>query len=523
MDAEVTDDDPNHIKDDDKDAPMVEVSRASIKACLHNIVQDEIVPAYRVFRIGRHLHEVDIDHRKGHPASREKSKWEKPPVQGTRRSPRDHPQPLPQEAKKKRLRRVIVEPTVITDTPIKTMDGNPLGLDKTVGLHDQDPPRTDYNNPAKVNDHEVESRMWVIAPMIKPKKEDITRYEKFFCGLPRETIEKTFEATTRLGRIITGDTPWLRNALKAPNPALNVKRRNEPVAMDTIYGPVGHPAIANGSTHAQFFIGRKSNYRSVYPCGKSDKNVHRYVEDEIRKLGAMDVLVSDRARSQISKKLHDVLRTFRIDDWQSEPHNKNQNFAERGWKDTKQLSNQVLDHSGAPRSAWLLALAYVCLLLNHVARKSLNWRTPIEWLLGYTPDITALLVFVFWEPVYYKEVEPSFANTPEKFGRFAGISAGVGHSMTFIIYVESGDLIHRSAVRSARHGGPYTNIHTERLAPSIAPKVIIEDLHGEKNYDLPETRAALEERLPEDLIRSRLRKASLRKHTAGNCGGRNCG
>ena len=36
--------------------------------------------------------------------------------------------------------------------------------------------------------------MWVIAPMIKPKKEDITRYEKFFCGLPRETIKKMFEA-----------------------------------------------------------------------------------------------------------------------------------------------------------------------------------------------------------------------------------------------------------------------------------------------------------------------------------------
>ena len=82
MDAEVTDDDPNHIEDDDRDAPMVEVSRASIKAYLHNIVQDEIVPAYRVFRVGRHLHEVDIDHRKGHPASREKSKWEKTPHPG---------------------------------------------------------------------------------------------------------------------------------------------------------------------------------------------------------------------------------------------------------------------------------------------------------------------------------------------------------------------------------------------------------------------------------------------------------
>ena len=85
--------------------------------------------------------------------------------------------------------------------------------------------------------------------------------------------------------------------------------------MDTIYGPVGHPATANDSTHTQFFIGCKSNYRSVCPCGKSDKDVHRCVEDEIRKLEAMDVLVSDRARSQISKKLDDVLRMFGINDW----------------------------------------------------------------------------------------------------------------------------------------------------------------------------------------------------------------
>jgi hypothetical protein len=95
----------------------------------------------------------------------------------------------------------------------------------------------------------------------------------------------------------------------------------------------------------------------------------------------------------------------------------------------------------------------------------------MEWLLGFTPDITVLLVFVFWEPVYYKEVEPSCANTPEKFGRFAGISAGVGHSMTFIIYIESGDLIHQLSLRSARYSGVYQNITAEEMAPSIAPKI----------------------------------------------------
>jgi hypothetical protein len=72
--------------------------------------------------------------------------------------------------------------------------------------------------------------------------------------------------------------------------------------------------------------------------------------------------------------------------------------------------------------------------------------------------------------------------------------------MTFIIYIESGDLIHRSALRSARHGGPYQNIEAERLAPSIAPKARVEDLKGEKNNDLPEMHLAIEERIPDLVI-----------------------
>jgi hypothetical protein len=60
-------------------------------------------------------------------------------------------------------------------------------------------------------------------------------------------------------------------------------------------------------------------------------------------------------------------------------------------------------------------LNYICMLLNHVTRERLNWYTPIEWLLRYTPDITVFLVFLFWEGVHYKKVEPAFRNTPEKF------------------------------------------------------------------------------------------------------------
>ncbi len=43
----------------------------------------------------------------------------------------------------------------------------------------------------------------------------------------------------------------------------------------------------------------------------------------------MDKILSDRAQVEISNKVMDLLRAYRIDDWQSEPHHQHQNFAER--------------------------------------------------------------------------------------------------------------------------------------------------------------------------------------------------
>ena len=165
---------------------------------------------------------------------------------------------------------------------------------------------------------------------------------------------------------------------------LTTPRRNEDVATDTLYSRT--PAIDDGSTAAQFYVGRASHFRSVMPLGSSDKQMARTLMDEIRKYGAMNRLVSDNARAQISARVKEILRTFCIDDWQSEPYKGNQNFAERAWKDSKTRTNNLLNMSGAPPELWLQALMYVCYIQNHTAVPSLGNRTPTEWLLGYTPD-----------------------------------------------------------------------------------------------------------------------------------------
>ena len=318
----------------------------------------------------------------------------------------------------------------------------------------------DFNNPAK---------SYEAPTFTKPTKRDYTRYACYFPGADLDSIKRTFEATTQLGTrgAVTGIT--LRNRLTSPNPILNIPRRNEDVATDTLYSST--PAIDNGSTAAQIFVGRQSHFRSITPCGSTDKHFAKTLMDEIRKYGAMDRLISDNARAQLSEQVKDILRTFCIKDWQSEPHVGNQNFAERAWKDTKTRTNNLLNMCGAPPDIWLLATQYVCVIQNHTAVSSLNDRTPIEWLLGYTPDITVLLQFRFWEPVYYAKYDAKFpADTTEALGRFVGIGENVGNAMTFKILTEESKVIHRSVVRSATKEGPFLNQRADNNAQGTVVK-----------------------------------------------------
>ena len=330
----------------------------------------------------------------------------------------------------------------------------PLLIPETVDSSDDEDeeectPPTSYNNPAKTLDTSARYAM-------KPSRSNHAQYAKHFPGTNLDTLKATFKATTQLGTRGAVEGFNLRDRIIAPNPVLSIPRRHEDVATDTLYSRT--PAIDDGSTAAQFFIGRRSHFRSITPLGTSDKQFAYRLMDEIRKYGAMDRLISDNAKAQISSRVKDILRTFSIKDWTSEPHKGNQNFAERGWKDTKTKVNNLLNSSGAPANTWLLALGYICFVQNHTAVKSLGNRTPIEWLLGYTPDITVLLQFQFWEPVYYAKYDGKFpADSTECLGRFVGIAECVGNAMTFRILTEERKVINRAVVRTATGEGAFVN------------------------------------------------------------------
>ena len=90
---------------------------------------------------------------------------------------------------------------------------------------------------------------------------------------------------------------------------------------------------------------------------------------------------------------------------------------------------------------------------------------PPHALTGQTPDISFLVHFSFWEPIYYRvnpnEPSSNFPSTSnEKKGYWVGFSDNVGDKLIWKIHTEDTQhLIFRSAARSAHHSTP--NLHHE--------------------------------------------------------------
>jgi hypothetical protein len=136
-----------------------------------------------------------------------------------------------------------------------------------------------------------------------------------------------------------------------------------------------------------------------------------------------------------------------INNWQSEPHQQHQNLAERRYQTIKNWINCILDRTGAPANTWLLAPQHVCFLLNHMYNNNLN-ALPLTCLQGITVDISVLLRFHFWQPVYYKLSEPSFpSESKEALGHDVGISEHCGHALTYkVLSAESDVILYRFCV-----------------------------------------------------------------------------
>ena len=115
---------------------------------------------------------------------------------------------------------------------------------------------------------------------------DYVKFRPYFGWVNVDTVQKTMEQSTQWGVSLPNTFP-MKKHLKSRNPALNIPRRHEAVATDTVFSDT--PAVDSGVKQAQVFVGRDTLVADAYPM-KSGNQFVNALEDNIRRRGAMDKL-----------------------------------------------------------------------------------------------------------------------------------------------------------------------------------------------------------------------------------------
>ena len=306
--------------------------------------------------------------------------------------------------------------------------------------------------------------------------------------------------------------------LKSRNPALNVQRTHEAVATDTVYSDT--PPVDSGVKQAQLFVGKESLVSDIYPM-RSGKQFVNTLEDNIHRCSAMDKLISDSAKNEISHKVKDILRAYNISDWQSEPHHQNQNPAEWRYRTIKAWTNPIMNRTGAPACCWQLTLHYVCYILNHISTASLGGQVPLQVLYGVTPDISVILLYTFYQPVFYATHDQHFpSDSEERAGFWVGFAEHCGDSLTYMVLdAETLKIIYRSPLRPRTLKDPIKRVvdsggeedHQPHSKPTKHPTLLPDGGKSDQPYtptvyiksrhdDDPTSSKPLPEFNPDDLV-----------------------
>jgi hypothetical protein len=277
----------------------------------------------------------------------------------------------------------------------------------------------------------------VVYPNVDPQK-----LQPFLAYRPLDIVKKTLEHTTQLAK--SSIKYPLQRHFKARNPFSNVHRLDETVSTDPIFANC--KSIYDNFTGAQVYYGLSSHNIQVYGI-KSKGEFPQTYRDFIREEGAPSTLRRDNAKEEDSEEVKGIQRNLLVQDQFSEPHHQHQNPVEGGAiKWLKAASHRLLDRTGAPDSAWYLALKYLADIHNISYDRTIG-MTPYQKRHGRTPDISAYLQHTFWSPILYYDHEETWPATKERTGRWVGVAKNVGDCLTYwIVDEQTHQLYARSVV-----------------------------------------------------------------------------
>lgn len=170
--------------------------------------------------------------------------------------------------------------------------------------------------------------------------------------------------------------------------------------MDLIYSD--KPVLGGGETRAFIITGTKTHITLVHKAkGEGEKDALAAFQERVVQFGRPIQLMTDCAKIFGSKRFVCFLCDLWIQLWNSEPYHQNPNPIERRYQMVKRLSNGLMERTGAPGKVWLEAPILICFILRFTVHLALlGTQSPMMLLSRSHYDISTLLFFRFWEPIY---------------------------------------------------------------------------------------------------------------------------
>ena len=139
-------------------------------------------------------------------------------------------------------------------------------------------------------------------------------------------------------------------------------------------------------------------------------------------------------------------------------------------------------------------------ILNHLSCEALAGKVPLEMLYGVSPDISIILLYPFYQPVFYATHNQFYPYaSEERAARWVGFGEHVGDALTHkLLDDDTKKILYRSAVRPSDSTHPNRHLVPDEAESSQTPKPII--FVRSRQDDSQSATKPMAEYNPDDLI-----------------------
>ena len=260
-------------------------------------------------------------------------------------------------------------------------------------------------------------------------------------GIGSKAAERTLTATTQLSRRdMTG------NVSRRVRTKVHQRRYRQldghlgRFSSDTFFSPY---KSLRGNDCFQLFTNRSSFTKAYAMESKGDAPfaLNRFIHE----VGVPTEIHTDGSKEQTLGKWKKICQKHAIYRTWNEPYSPWQNLAEKAGGIIKSRCRDMMRRTNTPVVLWDYCIEYNSELRTMTVSNSveLSGRTPFERIMGYTPDISELVEFEWYQWVWYND--PA-SHDRIKLGRWLGPAHNAGQGLAYYILNESGEVVMRSSV-----------------------------------------------------------------------------